>query len=277
MQAKTFGSWASFTTSVGAGALTQSQDYSYLALPVAIISGTVFVVLTVMYLVSNRREIRSGLTKLGTWYFIIPCLAVAVIAIAGAAYGLGLKSSTASTSLLLAPEKTAAASNQPSYVGNIRFNSGIGDNSVVLLEFKANDYMDRLRVYVEFSSSQHISTIPAVWGPKYKIQIADLRDVTKGQAKTVPLIYESHNPGQNAAFWWGDPEVKLKDGTPLLDRAKNKARIYFVGPDNKELPYKIIAIKTTHDVFGATLTGAPVVTILDENEIKSAFDWPEEK
>lgn len=44
---------------MGAGALTQSPDYSYLALPVAIVSGTLFVVLGIMYLISNRREIRA--------------------------------------------------------------------------------------------------------------------------------------------------------------------------------------------------------------------------
>jgi len=63
MQLKTFGSWASFTTSVGAGALTQFPDYSYLALPVAIISGTVFVILATMYLVANRRELYALVKK----------------------------------------------------------------------------------------------------------------------------------------------------------------------------------------------------------------------
>lgn len=57
MQAKTLGTWASFFTSVGAGALTQTPDYQWLALPVAIMSGALFFILIGMYLFSNRREI----------------------------------------------------------------------------------------------------------------------------------------------------------------------------------------------------------------------------
>ena len=57
MQAKTFGTWASFLTSVGSGALTQTPDYQWLALPVAIVSGSFFFVLVGMYLFSNCREI----------------------------------------------------------------------------------------------------------------------------------------------------------------------------------------------------------------------------
>src|SRR5882724_97068 len=78
MQLKTFGSWASFTTSVGAGALTQSPDYSYLALPVAIISGTIFIILAIMFLVSNRREIFALVRKLEPSHVIILGLAIAL-------------------------------------------------------------------------------------------------------------------------------------------------------------------------------------------------------
>ncbi|MCP4621386.1 MAG: hypothetical protein GY844_33710 [Bradyrhizobium sp.] len=57
MQARTFGTWASFFTSVGAGALTQSPDYQFLALPIALLSGALFLILSGMFLHSNRREI----------------------------------------------------------------------------------------------------------------------------------------------------------------------------------------------------------------------------
>jgi hypothetical protein len=164
----------------------------------------------------------------------------------------------------------------PSYVGSIRYLGGaVGDGGAVRLEFKVNNYLDRLRVYVEFSTSENHVLYPAVWGQKHKIQIADLRDVAKGQIRIVPLVYESHNAGQKSAFWWGDPEVQLKDASPLLERAKNKARVLFVGPDNKEQVYKLIAIRSIHDHPIIDMSGSPVVGILDESEIKSALDWPE--
>lgn len=39
-------------------------------------------------------EIRSGVTKLGSWYFIIPCVALAMLALSAAAYGVGLRSAS---------------------------------------------------------------------------------------------------------------------------------------------------------------------------------------
>jgi len=70
MQAKTFGTGASFFISLGAGALTQSPDYQFLALPVAIVSGTLFLVLVIMFLVSNWRDIKSWLAKVESWHVI---------------------------------------------------------------------------------------------------------------------------------------------------------------------------------------------------------------
>ena len=63
MQVRTFGTWASFFTSVGAGALTQTPDYQFLALPVALVTGALFLILSGMFLYSNRREILR-ITKL---------------------------------------------------------------------------------------------------------------------------------------------------------------------------------------------------------------------
>src|SRR5258708_13739746 len=36
---------------------------------------------------------------------------------------------------------------------------------------------------------------PAKWGPVQKVQLADLRDVPKGDTKRITMIYESHNQG----------------------------------------------------------------------------------
>ena len=57
MQLQTFGSWSAGTLSVGAGALTQSPEYSFLALPVAIASGIVWLIVLAVFIYRNRRRI----------------------------------------------------------------------------------------------------------------------------------------------------------------------------------------------------------------------------
>jgi hypothetical protein len=170
-----------------------------------------------------------------------------------------------------------SASLMPNYVGSIQYLGGaVGDGGTVQLAFKATNYLDRLRIFVEFSSSETHAIYPASWQHKYKILLDDLRDVPKGQQRTVPLIYEFHASGEQRNFSWGDPKVKPQDGTTWIGRSKNRARVIFVGPDNREQVYKIIVIKTMHDHIALPSFGSPVIGILDENEIKSALDWPDE-
>jgi hypothetical protein len=63
MQLKTFGAWAGTIGSIGAGALTQSPAYSFLALPLAVTSGLVLLGLFAVFGFRNRSEIfnRIGL------------------------------------------------------------------------------------------------------------------------------------------------------------------------------------------------------------------------
>jgi len=93
MELRTFGTWSASISGIGAGALTASPDYAYLAPYLAAASGLLWVGLLVLFLYSNRKELRSGVSRLGSWYFIVPCLALAAIAIGCAAYGMGLRAS----------------------------------------------------------------------------------------------------------------------------------------------------------------------------------------
>ncbi len=61
MQVRTFGTLSATFLSVGAGALTQSAEYSYLALPLAIAAGVVWLILLVIFLYRNRRSIKVWL------------------------------------------------------------------------------------------------------------------------------------------------------------------------------------------------------------------------
>jgi hypothetical protein len=71
MQLPTFGAWSATIGSIGAGALTQSPEYSFLALPVAIASGVVWLVVLAVFVVRNRKGIRTWMEVGGSGRMIL--------------------------------------------------------------------------------------------------------------------------------------------------------------------------------------------------------------
>ena len=59
----------------------------------------------------HKARNHDGKRGLDSWYFIAPCLVVAIVAIAGAAYGYGLRSSSSSetSNKVTASQNSAAA------------------------------------------------------------------------------------------------------------------------------------------------------------------------
>jgi hypothetical protein len=89
MQLKTFGAVSATVLSIGAGALTQSPEYQFLALPVAVAAGVVWLILLAVFLYRNRRAWRK---TVASGYFIAAAFGTAILAAAVGAYGLGLRS-----------------------------------------------------------------------------------------------------------------------------------------------------------------------------------------
>jgi len=71
MQLKTFGTVSAAILSVGAGALTQSPQYSFLALPVAIVAGIAWLIVLAVFLVRNRKHIRAWLKAMEPSHLLI--------------------------------------------------------------------------------------------------------------------------------------------------------------------------------------------------------------
>jgi hypothetical protein len=209
---------------------------------------------------------------------IYSIMGIAGVALVGAALlGWMFSTSKPAGGTVADHSSTIATRSQPNYVGNVRFIGAIGENGIGLVEFKANDYFDRLRVYIEFTSAATSGVDSALWtGPKGKIQIADLTDITKGQVKSIPLLSIYRQPNQNLVFRWGDPKTEPESNS-YFTHAKNKARVYFVGPDKQEQEFKILAVKSNHDVQMVTMTGAPTVIFFDEKELATALEWPEDR
>jgi hypothetical protein len=164
----------------------------------------------------------------------------------------------------------------PRYVKEFYFVVSPGPGGGAMIAFTPVDYLDRLRIYVEYSNSQSIASSPtAEWTSSHKMSLADLRDLTKGQQKVVPLMYERHVADQRPNYWWGDSNQK-GENRQFVGR-RSKAQIYFVGPDNKEQKFKFVVFRTTHDLLGSPLDGGPSLMILDESEINLSLDWPQDQ
>jgi hypothetical protein len=71
MQIQTFGAWTASIGSIGAGALTQSPEYSFLALPVAIASGCAWLMVLGVFLFRNRKGIFGWLYNGGRRSMVI--------------------------------------------------------------------------------------------------------------------------------------------------------------------------------------------------------------
>jgi hypothetical protein len=78
MRLQTFGALSNTALSVGAGALTQSPEYSHLALPVAIASGVVWLIFLATFLYRNRKEIPALLAKVGPTRFLALALVISI-------------------------------------------------------------------------------------------------------------------------------------------------------------------------------------------------------
>jgi hypothetical protein len=86
MHIRTLGALFGSVGGIGAGALTQSPQYSYLALPIAIASGIVLLGAVLAFSFSNRQSIRSWIRRLEPSYITLIALLVAAIAMAWQMY-----------------------------------------------------------------------------------------------------------------------------------------------------------------------------------------------
>jgi hypothetical protein len=175
--------------------------------------------------------------------------------------------------LLNAPPR--ALTDQIHYVDGIRFlvepYFSEGSEAGARLIFNPLSYMDRLRVFVEFCTASGNPQLP--WQGCQRIPLADRHDVFKGQETVVEMIHEEHFENQKPQFWWGARGAQ-KTSEHLIMWNKNKARIVFVGPDNKEQNFEIAVFRTRHDRLTA-MEGSPSLLIIDKKEMETFYTWPE--
>lgn len=209
---------------------------------------------------NGRREI--GVAGLDSWYFIAPCLMVAILAIASAAYGIGLRSANG----IHAPDsKTDVPQPRPSTAAGIKSapaflkNISISSHSLAPLAFvgTVSATTDRLRFYVDAS--------PRFFGQfdgTFRAQISESRDAVKDQPIDVQLVFKGPpNNTDRGEYYWGDP----KNNYPIAPL--NRARLVIIGPDGSEQHVYFMVI------HGA-VENQPFI-VLDEKDNEWTKRWKE--
>jgi hypothetical protein len=118
----------------------------------------------------------DGKQGLDSWYFIAPCLALAMLAIAGAAYGFGLRSiSSQEITSGKGDQPTApvvmAVKPQPEFLKNISFSR---DSKLPLgISATVASTTDRLRILIEVSGV----FVHSSYSEPQSVQIQELKDL----------------------------------------------------------------------------------------------------
>jgi hypothetical protein len=217
MQLRTFGTWTGSISGIGAGALMASPDYQYLAIYVALASAAVWAGMLVLFLVSNHREIRSGIVKLGSWYFILPCLALAVLGIAGAAYGFGLRASlpidVANKGDAAAPTAQMQQTSAPPTIKDAYIDWDKSGRVSLRGRFVKSD--GPVSIYVTYGSISRSPGFPQVrdvvsgkFLNQPRIKIGSIPHFDNEESADITIGTISNYEGNQQVIEWGEPEQK---------------------------------------------------------------------
>jgi hypothetical protein len=184
----------------------------------------------------HRKQRAANKPGMASLPFIVLCFLIAIIAVGGAAYGLGMRTSAQAIPLEKASEPAAKAITgkpQPEYLRNIQFS---WDSQLPLgVSFVPTTTTDRLRFYVD--ASPRMLGVPSHDKPTYRAQIGELKDIVKGQRRDTQLIFRGpkHDGGD---LYWGSPT----NNYPVTDI--NRVRFVTIGPDGSEQHFYFLMVYT---------------------------------
>jgi hypothetical protein len=195
----------------------------------------------------HRKRKSSGRSGLDSWYFIVPCLALALIGLVGAAYGVGLRSSSSTE------EKATALPNPHAeeFIKNGTLILGFNfDGSEVPLAFGGTATLttERLRVLVDYSAYR------SGWMSRVRVPIGEIKDPVKGQFVKVQLVYKVRKAnGGTYDLWWGsDPAPAHPVSVPVYNEAiaPTRGRVVVLGPNGKEQHIYFELLRAPNDPNG---------------------------
>jgi hypothetical protein len=175
----------------------------------------------------------GGRRGLDSWCFIAPRLVIAILAVAGAAYGFGLRSSGSPQESKGTPTQSASLPVKEEFFKNATITLGIGDEIPIAFGGTSTLTTERLRVFVDYSMYR------SGWMSRVRVAIGEIKDPVKGQFVRIQLAYKGTKPnGGNLDLWWGsNPAPAHPIQTPIYANepvATVRGRVAMVGPDNKE-------------------------------------------
>jgi hypothetical protein len=232
MRIQTFGTLSGVILSIGAGALTQSTEYSFLALPVAIGAGLVWLMILGVFVYRNRFAISGWIKKVGPAHLMMLVGLGGIIVFAAIALG-GIIWQSQDTQAAVLPSKPASQSTTE-YLQNATLIVGADESQMPLaLGGTSTITTDRLRVFVDYAHHR------SGWMSRVRAPIGEIKDPVKGQYVRVELIYRgTRTNGGTNQLWWGDNAnfhpVNGPDSNPIWPVVATRGRVVIIGPSGDE-------------------------------------------
>jgi hypothetical protein len=189
--------------------------------------GTIFLTLPACHRAKIWHDSRKdrGMVGLDSWYFIAPCLVVAALAIAGAAYGFGLRS--------VKPVIRESASQKSSYLKEA-YIYGPSPSSDPRFSAKFARSGTRGRLFVD--DSYYVGNFgSSFWTDRKRIPIAQpITDFVAEQSVNIPILTSVSglsDDGTTAPKMWRWGDGKTDTQTVYSAHSQHRGRIVFISDD----------------------------------------------
>jgi hypothetical protein len=229
--------------------------YSFLALPVAIASGVVWLIVLTVFMIRNRKSFRVWIAKVEPWHIVALGLLIAAI-------GVVWQQSRASPMIQATQSAPTSVVPAVQYVTDQNI-SVIGDGTIgtaqpiVMYRAVVAETVSRLRIFGE----------PDRGNPR--ILLADRADVVKGEPIQLPIIssYQVQPGSEMLALCWNDIRAQRQDENLGGPGPYYKLRLLVIGPDGREQSRRFIMrrISRTH--------GPMTIVMYDEDELRMMGEW----
>jgi hypothetical protein len=218
---------------------------------------TLFVCMSLWAVGWNRRQIAAKKPGMASLPIILACFAIALIAIGGAAYGLGARFS-ADSAEKNSVEKTAVKFISDQGVA-VSYTSGPSDPDIAPLTYsgKFSTIGTRLQIFVDILDFSVEGDRPQVGSTR--IKIAEVKDFVRGQMCNIPLMLRH---GKDTTGSW---IIKWANGDQI-QRSRFAARVALIDNNGTEQHYYFMIVP-------ALINNERYIDVIKANEFNFAENW----
>lgn len=179
----------------------------------------------------HRRERAAKRLGMASWYFIAPCVLIAIIAVAGAAFGLGLRSASSpktepvSRSAPLTIPQNTYLKDVYIYAGQDLGKGASPQNPRFVAKFTRNG--QRARFYVEDRYYPLGLFGASAWMRTPQVQLTEYKEFVANDPVDFPILTPFDQDGNK--FWrWGAPNDKGDARTVFQNHADHQGRVVLI-------------------------------------------------